>query len=205
MKLYLYPLWLRLWHWINAILCIVLIATGISLQYSNPDQPLLVPFDLAIMAHNIASAMLCFNYLGFLVGNIISGEIKQYHFRLKNLLEKILQQVRYYIWGMFRGEKSPFPPSKKSKFNPLQRMTYVSVMFVVMPLTIVSGTALLFPELIIHNVFETGGIYIAALFHSAIGFFISIFLTVHIYLCTFGPTIFSSFKGMLDGYHRSKE
>ena len=106
---------------------------------------------------------------------------------------------------MFHGEKSPFPVNKESKFNPLQRITYLTIMFIVMPLTIVSGTALLFPELIILNVFETGGIYLTALFHAAIGFLISIFLTVHIYLITIWPTIVSSFKEMLDGNHRSSE
>ena len=50
-RLYLYPIWIRLWHWTNAILCLVLIISGVSLQYSNPEYPI-IRFDIAVTMSN---------------------------------------------------------------------------------------------------------------------------------------------------------
>ncbi|MCD6375768.1 MAG: cytochrome b/b6 domain-containing protein [Caldisericaceae bacterium] len=49
-KLYLYPLGLRIWHWTNVTLYIVLILTGISMHYPSPDNPL-IPFKTARLIH----------------------------------------------------------------------------------------------------------------------------------------------------------
>ncbi|MCX6259522.1 MAG: cytochrome b/b6 domain-containing protein, partial [Bacteroidia bacterium] len=36
--MYLYPAWIRLWHLFNALLIIVLIVTGISMQYTDKQD-----------------------------------------------------------------------------------------------------------------------------------------------------------------------
>ena len=50
--LYLYPVWIRLWHLLNLILCLTLIITGLSIQFSNPS--LAVRFKAAVAFHNVA-------------------------------------------------------------------------------------------------------------------------------------------------------
>ena len=40
---------------------------------------------------------------------------------------------------------------EENKFNPLQKITYVIVIYLLMPLLILSGFALLFPEIIIRQ------------------------------------------------------
>ncbi|MCF8299034.1 MAG: cytochrome b/b6 domain-containing protein, partial [Saprospiraceae bacterium] len=40
-KLYLYPKWVRLWHLVNALLCILLIITGLSMQYAGVEYYLM--------------------------------------------------------------------------------------------------------------------------------------------------------------------
>ena len=35
-----YPLWLRFWHWGNAVLFVTLLITGLSMHYSNPGPAL---------------------------------------------------------------------------------------------------------------------------------------------------------------------
>jgi len=37
--MYLYPKWIRLWHLFNALLFILLIVTGISMQYTGRNNP----------------------------------------------------------------------------------------------------------------------------------------------------------------------
>ena len=34
-RIYLYPIWIRLWHALNALMFLVLIITGISLHYAT--------------------------------------------------------------------------------------------------------------------------------------------------------------------------
>ena len=38
MKMYLYPKWIRIWHLLNALMFIVLIVTGLSMQYTGKEN-----------------------------------------------------------------------------------------------------------------------------------------------------------------------
>lgn len=198
-KLYLYPVWLRIWHLVNAIMIIILILTGISMQYSNPDRPF-IRFDLAVTWHNAAGVILTISYVIFVVGNIATGNWKYYRLRLKGLTQRMMKQFRYYLLGVYKGESAPFPISKDRKFNPLQKVAYFAIMYIFMPLIFITGWALLFPESIWLNVFGISGILLTALLHIVAGFIVSIFLFVHIYFSTFGKTTTSNFRSMVNGY-----
>jgi len=150
-KIYLYPLWTRIWHWINAVLFVILIATGISLQYSDPDSPL-IPFEPSVSWHNIAGIILIVNYIFFVAGNIRTSNGKYYKLKPKGLGSRLMQQAQYYLFGVFKGQKPPYPENENRKFNPLQKIAYITVMYVATPLVILSGIALLFPEMIINKV-----------------------------------------------------
>lgn len=201
-KIYLYPVWVRLWHAANAILCVLLILSGISMQYANPDAPL-IPFGLAVSMHNISGILLTLFYLIFLIGNISTGNGKYYKQRIKGFANEIFIQVRYYTYGLFKGEPSPFKINKERKFNPLQKLTYIGVMYILLPLVFITGWALLFPETIVNRIGSFGGITLTSLFHATIGFFISVFLIIHVYFCTVGHTPTSNFKSMVNGYHET--
>ena len=198
-KIYFYPVWLRIWHGLNALGIIVLIITGLSMQSS--DQKMAIGFNLSINLHNIAGIILTLSYLCFFIGNIISNNGKFYLINLKGFLKRLIKQATYYSWGMFHGMEHPFPLSAKRKFNPLQQFIYLSIMYLVIPFVIISGIALLFPELIIENVYGVSGIFLTALVHSAMGFFISIFLIIHLYVASIGKSPLENFKGMITGWH----
>ena len=199
-RLYLYPLWLRLWHAINAIMFLVLIATGISMQYSNPDAPL-IRFDLAVSYHNIAGVIVSINYLIFLAGNLATGNGRHYRIMFEGFFKRLIQQMDYYLRGHFKKEKAPFPVTSERKFNPLQQATYVGTMYLLVPLIIITGLALLFPETIANRIGNFSGIYLTALLHATVGFLLSLFLVIHLYFCTMGATPLSNFKGMASGWH----
>jgi thiosulfate reductase cytochrome b subunit len=112
-----------------------------------------------------------------------------------------MKQAYYYAFGMFRGMKAPYPLSEKRKFNPLQKYAYVGVMYLFLPIVIISGFALLFPEIIIEKVYSFSGIILTALTHSAVGFFISIFLIIHIYVASIGKNPIENFKSIITGWH----
>ncbi|WP_339736674.1 cytochrome b/b6 domain-containing protein [uncultured Sunxiuqinia sp.] len=199
-KIYLYPIWLRIWHGINAIGIILLILTGIRLQYSELS---LMPMDfkLAVQLHNIFGIIVTVNYFVFFIGNLITPNKKYYKIKPKGLVKRITKQVDYYISGLFKGEESPFPISEKRKFNPLQKYAYIFVMYVFVPVAIATGIALLFPELIIEKVYSVSGIFLTAVLHGSVGFLISIFLLIHIYVASIGKNPLDNFRSIINGYH----
>jgi len=199
-RLYFYPLWIRVWHWINALMFIVLIITGLSMQYSSPDYPF-IRFDRAVSWHNIGGLTVSGIYILFVIFNRFSFNRKYYRLKRKGFIQRLLTQFKFYSFGIFKGENPPFPISKKRKFNPLQKFSYLVVMYILMPLLIITGLGLLFPEIIISNVFGFSGIHLTSLLHIISGFLLSIFMVVHIYFCTIGTTPVSNFKGMFTGWH----
>jgi len=204
--MYLYPIWVRLWHLLNAILIIILIVTGISMQYTDKqDYMLIVGFSRAVKWHNIAAIILTINYIFFVLGNIFTENGKYYRLGKKNLIADLLTQFRYYAGGMFRKEKHPFPVTVERKFNPLQKFSYVLAMYVALPLIIISGLGLMFPEVVINRVFGVSGLILTDILHITLGFFISVFLLIHIYTCTLGAKPSSLFRGIITGYNESEE
>jgi len=173
-RLYLYPLWIRIWHWTNALMFLVLIVTGLSMQYSSPDFPM-IRFDWAVSLHNISGVIVIISYLFFVVFNRFSFNRKYYRFKRKGFYKRLKKQFLFYTFGIFKDEPAPYPVSKKRKFNPLQKFSYLMVMYVGMPGLIITGIALLYPEINIKNVGGFSGIHLTDLLHIIIGFILSAF------------------------------
>lgn len=199
---YLYPLWIRIWHWINALMFLVLIVTGLSMQYASPDYTF-IRFDYAVSIHNISGLILCFCFLLYLFANWKTSNFKYYRCKQKGCMVRLQRQFVYYTFGIFKKEDAPFPISDKRKFNPMQKMSYLIVMYIFMPIMIVSGLALMYPEVIVHDVFGFSGIHLTDLVHIISGFMLSIFMIIHVYFCSIGKTPLSNFKSMITGWHKS--
>ena len=203
--MYLYPKWIRAWHILNAVLFLILIVTGLSMQYTDKENAsYVVGFATAVKWHNSAAIILAVNYILFVTGNLLTNNGKYYRIGKKNFLSDLGKQLKYYSFGMFKGEKHPFPVTEERKFNPLQKLTYVLAMFVAVPLLIISGIGLLFPEITITVFFGVSGLILTDILHVTMGFFLSIFMVIHIYTCTLGAKPTSLFWGMISGYHRDE-
>ena len=198
-KLYFYPLWLRFWHGINALGIILLIITGISMQWGIENS--FIEFQTAINIHNISGVVLTLNYLLFFIGNIVTKNMSFYLIKPKGFYKRLFKQAQYYAFGMFKGNQCPFPLSEKRKFNPLQKLSYVVVMYLFVPFVIISGFALLFPEIIIDRIYSLSGVLVTAVAHSAAGFLISIFLIIHLYVASIGKNPAENFKSIINGWH----
>jgi thiosulfate reductase cytochrome b subunit len=198
--MYLYPVVIRVWHMINALMFLLLIVTGLSLQYASMESEY-IGFNLAITLHNIGGIALSINYLIFIIGGLVSGNLKHYKIQMKGFWKRLAAQSRFYVFGIFKKEDAPFPITEEMKFNPLQQFTYVLALFVGVPILIFSGWAYLFPEVVISKIFNLSGLLVNDLVHITIGFILSIFMIIHIYLCTIGVSIKSNFKSMITGWH----
>jgi len=204
--MYLYPKWIRAWHVLSAVLFIILIVTGISMQYTDKENArFVVGFAAAVKWHNFAAIVLTINYILFVLGNVLTSNGKYYRINKKNFLADLIKQLKYYSLGMFKGEKHPFPVTLESKFNPLQKISYVLAMYVALPLIIISGIGLFFPEITIKSFFGVSGLILTDILHITMGFFLSIFMLIHIYTCTLGAKPTSLFRGMITGFHESDD
>ena len=198
-RLYFYPVWLRIWHAINALGIVILILTGFFMHYGIHGD--FLDFAMLVTSHNVTGIVLAINYLFFLFGNIFFANYRFYRMRTKGLIDRLTRQALYYAFGMFKNQQPPFPLSEKRKFNPMQKFAYFGVMYILVPLVIASGIGLLFPEFIVEKVYNLSGVFLTAIFHAGLGFMIFVFLLVHLYAASIGKSPLKNFRSIVTGWH----
>ncbi|KFC00384.1 thiosulfate reductase cytochrome B subunit [Trabulsiella guamensis ATCC 49490] len=188
---YLYPLYVRCWHWGNALLFILLLLTGLAGHFTVGSVPFMVE------VHRICGFVLVAFWFVFVLINLFSRNGQHYRVRLAGMISRCFLQIRYYLYGIMKGEPHPFEATETQKFNPLQQLGYLAIMYLLVPLLIITGLLCLWP------VAGFGGPMMLML-HFALGIAGLMFICVHIYLCTLGDTPAQIFRSMIDGYHRHR-
>jgi len=92
-----------------------------------------------------------------------------------------------------------FKVSIYNKFNPLQRMIYLGLKLLVIPIQVLTGIAYMlyiYPD----NPIHTNGLTNVALIHTLGAFVLLAFVIAHVYLTTTGDTPLSSIKAMITGW-----
>lgn len=182
------PLGIRIWHWINEIGFILLIITGLSLHYPDASYAV-IGFGQAVTLHNILGMIVAIGFVFYVMVNRFSHNNRFYKLQRKQGMRNLGIQFRFYLIGVFKKNDVPFPENKSRKFNPLQKVSYVMMMKVVMPLLVFSGLMLLFPNKITFHVFNLNGLYFVALIHMITGYFSSVFIAIHIYFSIFDKSV----------------
>lgn len=191
-KIYLYSRFERLWHWLQGGLIMAMLLTGFEAHGSYT----LFGFQQAYAIHNwcawawvIGSAFMVFWLL-------ITGEWRQY----APTTRKVAEVARYYLVGIFRGEPHPVPKSLRAKHNPLQRLTYLSLAALLLPLQMATGLLYYYynswPEMGI-GAWKLGTV---AVLHTLGAFALLVFFIVHVYMTTTGHTPLAHIKGMITGW-----
>ena len=199
-KLYVHPLPVRIWHWINALGFVVLILTGIQLRYADLFHVL--PFPVAVRAHNSVGFALIANYFVWLLFYLFTDKIKVYHPELDPAkhFRNTLRQLQYYGYGIFKGEPNPHHVSLYHKFNPLQSVAYQVIMILLVPIQFYTGLLLWDLELFSGSVALFGGVRVVDTVHVALFVFFTAFIFIHPYLASLGHTPSAHFKAMVTGY-----
>lgn len=199
-RLYIHPLPVRIWHWVNALGFILLILTGVHIRYADVLQ--LVSFPTAVRIHNWTGAVLIANYLVWLSFYLFTDKITVYHPELnpRKYYRDMLRQIVYYGYGIFKGAPNPHHASAYHKFNPLQAITYQIVMLIVVPVQFYTGVLLWDLERFAGSVALLGGVRVVATIHVSLFIFFIAYLCGHVYLSSLGRTASEHFKGMITGY-----
>jgi thiosulfate reductase cytochrome b subunit len=108
--------------------------------------------------------------------------------------------MRYYGYGIFRGEPNPHHVGAYAKFNALQSVMYQIVMMILVPLQFYTGVLLWDVTRFSGQVEFFGGVRIVDTVHVLIFIFFCGFIFVHIYLSSLGHTPSAHFKAMFTGW-----
>lgn len=200
---YHYPVWVRLWHLTNAVICIFLAVTGIIMFAYDPLADSADRYQRSVSIHNVCGILLTISYLAFFFGNLFTANGKHYRIEVRNAGLKIWKQLVYYLWGNFRGEPEPFPVDGEHKFNPLQQMIYSAVMYIVVPLLFITGLVLMFPAFIIRLFPSFNGIEFNNSFHSILALLIVIFIVIHLTMSLTGRPPLKKLRSIISGWKES--
>ncbi len=192
---YVYRAFERFWHWTQAVLILLLALTGFEIHGTY----VFLGYRQAVAYHSAAA-------IGFLVliafaifWHLTSGEWRQY-VPTRQLLRA---QVEYYITGIFRDAPHPVRKTAANKLNPLQKIVYLALKVLVIPVMVASGLLYMFdryPQRHGSALLAARGFEIVAILHTAGAFFLVAFVIGHIYLTTTGKTPLSNLKAMLTGH-----
>lgn len=192
-KIYLYTRYERFWHWIQALIIFCLIITGLEIHGTYT----LLGFEKAVTIHNYVGLAWLIMFAFFVFWLFTTGEWKQY----VPTTRKLIAVVRYYSWGIFKGYPHPVQKSPGAKHNPLQRLAYLGISAVLLPLQMASGLLYwLYNDLPANfplSILATGHMFIALLLLN--------FLVIHLYMTTTGHSLFSHIAGMISGWEEVYE
>lgn len=201
--IYIYPLPVRVWHWINASGFVLLILTGFQIRYAEMFNFMTLPNAIAV--HNYVGFVVIANFFIWLIYYLGSGNVKIYIPDPRNLAAFTLRQVHYYGYGIFVGKPNPHIATAENKFNPLQQVVYLAIMFVFLPAQMMSGLFLWQIKKYEEYINLLGGIKLLDTIHVLLFFFFSSYLFIHCYLATLGHTPLARFKAMFTGYEEHRE
>ena len=205
-KVYLHPLPIRIWHWVNALAFIILIVTGAQVRFGNVMH--LFSFETAVTIHSLTGFILVGNYFIWLIYYLLTGNIKIYIPPLNHPVEfakKAIVQAKFYGGGIMVGSHNPHHSTPDHKFNPMQQVSYLMIMVLLIPLQLITGLLLWDPKLFSPVVSLVGGIQVIDILHVLLWIFFSAFIIVHFYLATLGHTTWAHIIAMFTGFEEEEE
>ena len=205
-KVYLHPLPIRIWHWVNALAFIILIVTGAQVRFGNILH--LFSFETAVTIHSLTGFILVGNYFIWLVYYLLTGNIKIYIPPLHHPVEfakKAIVQAKFYGGGIMVGSHNPHHSTPDHKFNPMQQVSYLMIMVLLIPLQLITGLLLWDPKLFSPIINVVGGIQVIDIIHVLLWIFFSAFIIVHFYLATLGHTTWAHIIAMFTGFEEEEE
>ncbi len=200
-KVYLQPIPVRIWHWLNALGIVTLAVSGAQIRF--PEYiTLLGSYKSAIYLHNTAGFVVALSFtLWFFYYVFIARSMANIYVpKAEDLKTGLLRQAKFYFLTYFLGWENPHHPTPKNKFNPMQKSAYLAIMFVLMPLVSLTGIFLTNVEPLRGVIVMMGGLKILMSVHFLLACCLIAFLPTHVYLTTLGRTPMEHIKTMWTGW-----
>lgn len=158
------PLWIRVVHWVFAVLFLLLFVTGIT-QHFATAQFSLMDYSIATTIHEVGGIMFSVVYVLFVISIFLTGYRRRYLLRGKKFSWLIWQQSKFY------GR------------NP-------AIVFLLLPLLVITGLLYLYPYLLPERILGFDGLWTIAMVHYAFGVLGTAYTIGHIFMGTIRKIIF---------------
>ncbi|NOY55231.1 MAG: hypothetical protein GXP34_04510 [Actinobacteria bacterium] len=195
---HIYEPYERFWHWLQAVAIILLVVTGAIIHWPGAVSPR--GFTRLVITHNVMAAILVANALLSIVWHVASGAIRQYIPRPRGFFDQAVRQAVFYVQGIFRGEPHPFEKDARHKMNPLQQMTYVVILNVLLPLQMITGIMIWGAQQWPGATAALGGLAFLLPVHALGAWLFVAFIILHVYLTTTGATPLAAIRAMISGW-----
>lgn len=179
----------RFWHWSQVLLIFMLLFTGFDIHGFYD----LLDFETAVNLHTIAASGIGLLWIFTIFWHLTTGTWRHY-VPTTNGLWRV---VRFYSYGIFKGEHHPYRKVFWHKHNPLQALTYLALNLFLLSAIWISGLAYLFAG-------AWGGsgdsLALVAYIHTGAAFALCVFIIVHVYLMTVGASFMQHIMPMINGF-----
>ncbi len=197
-RVHMYDAYERMWHWLQASAILMLLFTGLVIH--KPHFFGMFSFPYMVRVHNVLGFILLINAALALFYNLASGEIRQYLPEPKGFIARAMAQAMYYSQGIFAGDAHPLEKTKTNKLNPLQQITYLAILNILLPAQVITGVLIWGLQRWPHVAEEFGGLPVLALVHTLVAWTFATFIVMHIYLTTTGHSPLAGIKSMIVGW-----
>lgn len=175
------PRWIRLWHLVHAVLFLPLFVTGWHLHYGALE---LWGYARSVRLHEalgLAAAGLVALHLAALGA---TRRCADYLPPRRDLGRAVAAELRRYTVGIWRSERPTAGGPDGARLNPVQRLLYAPLLFLVLPGLALTGLSLLGPSAGLELASRPWPRALVATAHAALALAASLFLLVHLYMAS---------------------
>ncbi len=195
-KVLIYKGYERFWHWTQALLIFLLAFTGFEVHGTYH----VMDYGQAVLLHQNLAWVFIVLIVFTQFWNFTTGEWRQYIPTTKLLKA----QVNYYITGIFKHAPHPTRKTVYNKFNPLQRLTYLGLRLLIIPVVVFSGLLYMYYVYFV-DAGVVGDLAPIAFFHTVGAYLLIGFVVAHVYLTTTGHRPLSAIKAMITGWEEMSD
>ena len=197
-RIKLYDAYERIWHWLQAGAILMLIFTGLVIH--KPHFFGMFSFEYIVQVHNVLGFILLINAALALFYTVASGTIRRFLPDPDGFFARVVEQAMFYSRGIFAGEGHPLQKTQQNRLNPLQQVTYLAILNILLPAQVITGVLIWgmqeWPQLAA----MFGGLPVLAPIHTFVAWAFAAFIVMHVYLTTTGETPLSGIKSMVTGW-----
>ncbi len=197
-RVHMYDAYERLWHWLQASAILMLLFTGLIIH--KPHFFAIFSFPYVVNVHNVLGFIVLINAALALFYNLASGEIRQYLPEPRGFIARSMAQAMYYSQGIFAGKPHPLEKTKENKLNPLQQITYLAILNILLPAQVITGVLIWGLQRWPDIAAGLGGLPALALVHTLVAWAFAAFIVMHVYLTTTGHKPTAAIKSMIVGW-----
>ena len=157
-------------------------------------------FAYVVQVHNVLGFILIINAALALFYTLASGTIKRFFPDPDSFFARSFEQTMFYMRGIFAGEEHPIEKTKHNRLNPLQQVTYLAIINILLPAQVITGFLIWGMQHWPALGEALGGLPLLAPLHTFLAWAFAAFIVMHVYLTTHGETPLAGIKAMVTGW-----